>query len=568
MAYQHGAYSSEVATSLVPPTEVDGGLIVAFGTAPVHLATKPVKPNTPVLTYEFSEFVEQFGYSDDFKNYTLCEVANSQFVLFGMSPCVFVNVLDPDKHYKAVEGVEIQGIINTPATLAAPIIPDTLTIKTSDGEVDKVLTAGTDYQIVEVEGEEGAESTFEFKVLDIANFTDGAAVITYAVNGETQTENLSGLTSGFTKNLGAGVDTDSVNVKSGKEIVPGATLTANEDYTAAYDGDGNFIITILDETKIPDDKVKISYHEIDASKVTHSDIVGGYNAVTGQNTGLELVEEVFPRFGLIPGTLIAPGFANNSTVAAVLKAKCTGINDIFKAIAIVDIPTDEIKTYTAASEWKNKNNIVDTSLIACYPKVALGGVQYHLSTQLASLMNKTDSNYSNIPYKSPSNENLQCDSSVLADGEEKFFTLSQANYLNGQGVVTALNFISGWACWGNRTTAYPSNTDVKDSFIPIRRMFNWISNTLITTFWNKIDNPLNKRLIETVINSANIWLNGLTAKGALLGGRVELLDTDNTTLDLMDGKINFRVYLTPPSPARKLEFIMEYDPQYVQSLFA
>ena len=39
MAYKHGIYTSEVATSLVPMTQTDSGLIVAFGTAPVHLAT-------------------------------------------------------------------------------------------------------------------------------------------------------------------------------------------------------------------------------------------------------------------------------------------------------------------------------------------------------------------------------------------------------------------------------------------------------------------------------------------------------------------------------------------------
>ena len=39
MAYKHGVYTSEQATSLVPMIETDSGLIVAFGTAPVHLAS-------------------------------------------------------------------------------------------------------------------------------------------------------------------------------------------------------------------------------------------------------------------------------------------------------------------------------------------------------------------------------------------------------------------------------------------------------------------------------------------------------------------------------------------------
>ena len=70
MAYKHGVYTSEQATSLVPMTQTDSGLIVAVGTAPVHLATAPVESNTPVLCYTYSEAVAALGYSDDFEKYT------------------------------------------------------------------------------------------------------------------------------------------------------------------------------------------------------------------------------------------------------------------------------------------------------------------------------------------------------------------------------------------------------------------------------------------------------------------------------------------------------------------
>jgi hypothetical protein len=35
----------------------------------------------------------------------------------------------------------------------------------------------------------------------------------------------------------------------------------------------------------------------------------------------------------------------------------------------------------------------------------------------------------------------------------------------------------------------------------------------------------------------------------------------------MDGKIKFHVYITPPSPAREIDFILEYDPDYLETLF-
>ena len=84
-----------------------------------------------------------------------------------------------------------------------------------------------------------------------------------------------------------------------------------------------------------------------------------------------------------------------------------------------------------------------------------------------------------------------------------------------------MNFIGGWKCWGNRTACYPGVTDVKDSFIAIRRMFNWVGNTLVQTFWQRVDYPLNRRQIDTIVDSANIMMNGWTARQFILGGRVE-----------------------------------------------
>ena len=138
-------------------------------------------------------------------------------------------------------------------------------------------------------------------------------------------------------------------------------------------------------------------------------------------------------------------------------------------------------------------------------------------------------------------------------------------------MLTALNFIGGWKAWGNRTGVYPASTDPKDSFIPIRRMFNWIQNELILTYWQKVDGPVNRRLIDTVIDSYNIRLNGLAAPsvGALVGenNRVEFLESENPATDLIDGKVRFHVYVTPPTPAEQIDFIVEYDPSNLTSLF-
>lgn len=346
------------------------------------------------------------------------------------------------------------------------------------------------------------------------------------------------------------------------------TYTAGTDYLVTYSSSGMAIINRLDDGIIPAGaSLTVDYSHLDPSAVTSADIIGGVDGVTGLLTGLELINEVFPRFRLVPGQILAPKFSSDSAVAAVMKAKASNINNHFKAITLTDIPTDEVIAYSAAPAWKNDNNITDPLQIACWPKVKLGSAQYHLSTQLAGVICKTDSENGDIPYVSPSNKNLQMDSSVLEDGTEVWMGPEAAAYLNGEGIITALNFTGGWKAWGNRTAAYPATTDPKDSFAAIRRMFNWVGNTLVLTFWQRIDFPLNRRQIDTVVDSANIWLNGLTSQGYLLGGRVEFLDSENPVTDLADGIARFHVYLTPPSPNREIDFILEYDPAYLQSLF-
>ena len=99
-------------------------------------------------------------------------------------------------------------------------------------------------------------------------------------------------------------------------------------------------------------------------------------------------------------------------------------------------------------------------------------------------------------------------------------------------------------------------------------MFSWVANSVILSVWSKVDKKLNKRLIESVTQSINIWLNGLMAEEKILGGRVEFLEEENTKMDLLTGKAKFHIYLTPSSPAKELNFVLEYDASYLENIFA
>ena len=304
----------------------------------------------------------------------------------------------------------------------------------------------------------------------------------------------------------------------------------------------------------------------DVSKVTKTDVIGGIDASTGLRTGLELVEEVFPRFGLVPGQFLAPGFSSDPAVAVVIGAKSVGINGHFKATGIVEVPAGVMK-YTEVPAWMKENNLTDPALQIMFGSPVFGDVVESGSVHLASAVAGRDAANEGVPYWSPSNKRLLCNGMSHA-GKELALTPAEAAYLNGQGVVTGLNFTGQMVAWGNRTAAYPAVTDVKDTFIPVRRMFNYIGNTLVLTAWQFVDSPLRRRFVEQICDTFNIWLNGLAAREYILGGKVAFLSSENPSTDLIDGIAKFHVYVAPPPPARDIRFIVEYDPSYLNNLFA
>ena len=354
-----------------------------------------------------------------------------------------------------------------------------------------------------------------------------------------------------------------------KKTASGDALVKGTDYVAAYNDKEECIISVVDGGALDGElSMFVNYDKVDASAVSATDIIGGINASTGAKKGLECLNDVFPLFGLVPGIVLAPGWSHMPTVAAVMKAKAGNINEHFKAIILTDVPTATVKKYSDVAAWKNSNSYTGEDQVVCWPMCKLGDSLYYMSTHILGAIAQTDSANDDIPYVSPSNKSLQINGTCLADGTEVALGPNEAAYLNGQGVVTALNFVGGWKSWGNRTGCYPGNTDAKDAFIAIRRMFNWHAQTFIQTYWAKVDAPINKRLIQTVIDSENIRLNGLVARGALLGARVEFHEDENPVTNLLDGIIKFHTYFTPPTPAREIDNVIEYDPAYFSALFS
>ncbi len=363
-------------------------------------------------------------------------------------------------------------------------------------------------------------------------------------------------------------DTIKVSVTEDVEGTPTArVLEADVDYSILYERDDTdtyvCIVELLEDGSAYDAAtVNVAYSAADPTTATVADVVDG----------VAQVDACLTAVGVVPDLIAAPGWSHNTVVAAVMATKAAAINGLFKGKAVIDADSsaEGVTEYSQLSGYKNKNNFVDPDQILCWPMVQLGDYRFHLSTQLCGLMATVDAGNRGIPYESPSNKNLKMDACVLADGTEVNLTWDQVNLIAGSwGVVTAVNFLdSGWVAKGNYTACYPGNTDVKDQFIPVSRMFDFIGNTLIRTFWSKLDKPMTPALRDSMLQTCNIWLGGLCGSGYLYGARAEMLASENPLTSLLDGIITLHVYNAPPVPAQEIDFILEYDVSYMETALA
>lgn len=373
------------------------------------------------------------------------------------------------------------------------------------------------------------------------------------------------INSGVAVLLQAGAIISELVVKNGEE-----TLTVGEDFTTTFNNDGtlNIIVAATDKTKSAT-TLTVSGKLVDPDAVTEDDIVGGIDASTGKETGLEIIRQIYPKFQMTPGILVAPRWSKNAEVAAALQAKTKKINGNFGAACIVDIDSSAsgATKYTDVAEQKTKQALTSENCYAVWLFGKLGDDIYSGSTLAAALTAYTDASNADTPNVSPSNKSIAISGTCLEDGTEVLLDQEQANVLNGAGVATFVN-MNGFKLWGNYTVAYPSTTDVKDMFFAVKRFFIWTGNTFILTYSQKVDNPGNKVLTQSIVDSENIRGNEFVSRGICANYYIEFLDDENPVTDLLNGTFHFHQHLTPFPPAQDIENTLEYDPDALKAAFS
>lgn len=363
------------------------------------------------------------------------------------------------------------------------------------------------------------------------------------------------------------------NVVDKDILLDGLTVTDQEsgalildtDYTIAFNLSGGIDITLLTNTTTATvTGVKLAGFQVDPTMITKTDIIGGYNTATGKETGIELVRQIYPKFGLTPGIIIAPGWSQHPDVASVMCSKTENINGVFTCETAIDMNTETVRLYTDLKDAKEEMAINSKHAILLWPKLKAAGKTYAYSAVWAAMTASLDAQNGNVPARYPSNKLLNVSAAVLTDGTEIVMDTTMAETANENGIVTALNDV-GWRAWGNNTAAYPGTSDPKDRWIACRRMMSWYRNRFILTYKAKVDDPMNPVLIESIVDSENQYLNSLASIGDIAGGSIMYDQAKNPIEQILNGRIVFSTKIAFWTPAEHILNEIEFDPTLIQT---
>lgn len=329
---------------------------------------------------------------------------------------------------------------------------------------------------------------------------------------------------------------------------------AEGEVTYAYDGDA--VKISISKTDLKVSSISATYKQISFKA---SDV-----RATAFETAVNAVDDVEAVIGLLPTILCAPEFSKIPENHDIMIQKAIDkAAQKWNLVCVTDIPASaDVNTKELAIAWKKTNQYNSKYEKVCYPKVANGDHTFHLSTMATFRMMLTDAENDNIPYVSPSNKILDVDRAVLDDGTSVFFKEYEANELNAAGITT-INFVKQrLRLWGPHMANYDyaslSSIKPEDRFDLQIRMLGYILNYLQYNHTEEIDESFTPSDRDSVINSAQTWLDSLVALGALLYARISFDTTVNDTESLENGDLIFDLDITYPINAKSITFRGKY----------
>ena len=343
------------------------------------------------------------------------------------------------------------------------------------------------------------------------------------------------------------------------------------DYELEYNYQKGAVVITSIATPITG-SVTASYSEVDPSLVTHSDIIGEATA-DGAYSGIQALTLVNSLYDLVPSIVLAPTWSEIPEVYNALISAVRGIGGHWLADVYADIPVSTLSdTITKALSWKAANGYVSEDSKVFWPQGKKGGMQFHLSTLAAVTRLYTDYQNGGIPYESPANKQVDVDELYTGEGARMLtFDQAAANLLTQKGITTSIRFGGIWRMWGDHTAAYDydeATNDPRSAFDINMSMLKYIVNDFQVRFLPDIDSPLDKNRVESILASEQEMLDGLKARGALVGEpRCFFLEESNDPDDIQGGRFRWDVTVTATPPLKAASVSVAYTDAGFSAIF-
>lgn len=354
--------------------------------------------------------------------------------------------------------------------------------------------------------------------------------------------------------------TEAVLFEAGDPVVAGGSPWVTYDVDDDYTIDEYGLLKIVPNGDIVEGStVYVTYYTPDYSGLVASDFVG---TTTPARTGFKMFAESFDTFGVNPKIFICPEFSAIAAVALEMGIQ----SNAFRGICFVDAAEALTRTQLIAARTTAGTSFASVSrrVVPCGPwhkSFDYSGQldNYPLSAWAAGVTAATDATEGY--WVSPSNHVVVgvVDAEYSMVGQGINDPSSDANLLNGAGIVTTLKVGAGRRLWGNRSAAWPTDSDPRN-FIPVQRVESTLHESLEKSMLPYIDRPNDQATRDSIKGTANAYIATLIQNGALLVGSECIYDpADNPALDLAAGKVKFRLVIMPPTPAERITFISYLD---------
>lgn len=195
-----------------------------------------------------------------------------------------------------------------------------------------------------------------------------------------------------------------------------------------------------------------------------------------------------------------------------------------------------------------------------------------LSAIRAGLCARSDAEYG-VPARSGGNLPIP-NAEAWGAYDSKSFTAmpiseTLATSLSAEGVCAVVNYSGTYRTWGDHTSLFAAGTitDERARFDNSIRMLRSITNRFQLKYRASIDSPFTLQMRNDIINEQLDYLNGLVAKGALIGKPTcEFRAIDNPKDNIQKGEFKWNITCTTTNPLKYAYVSVSYTSAGLDSL--